>query len=140
MNARKAPTTPMTPTQVRERAQQARDWLKNAELIDLMHEDSGIAGPRNQIASAAIFAGIAAADAICGRHLGERSAAMDHAAATALLAKAGPNGRTLSVHLRRLINEKSNVNYGDREISRGTLVIVVRSAESLVAALDVELR
>jgi hypothetical protein len=140
MSAKRADTTPMLASQVRGRAAQARDWLKNLDLVEMMHEDHGIGRPNNQIATAAIFAGIAAADAICGHHLGARSSSQDHAAAVDILTKAGPNGKSLSNDLRRLINEKSNVNYGDREISDTKRISLVRSARSLVEALDSELR
>ena len=130
----------MSKSDVRKRAQMARDWLAQANLVDQLGADAGITHSGNQIASSAIHAGIAAADAICGHYLGVRSSSGDHAAAVALLETAGPRGRTLAKELRRLIAEKTNSEYSPNYLSETKVKSLLRVASNLVDSLDVELR
>lgn len=56
-------------------------------------------------------AGIAATDAICGAVLGERANDQNHRAAVELLATVKPDGSTLAGKLRRLLKDKSLLQY-----------------------------
>lgn len=118
----------------------AKDWLAGANLADQLGGDAGITHSGNQVASSAIHAGIAAADAICGHYLGVRSSSGDHAAAATLLETAGPRGKTLAKELRRLITEKTNSEYSPNYLSDTKVKTLLRVATGLVVALDVELR
>jgi hypothetical protein len=63
-------------------------------------------------AANAVAAGIAASDALCGRRLGRRSSDADHMSAATLIAESGPDGGPLATQFRRLIADKSTIQYG----------------------------
>jgi len=130
----------MSKSDVKKRAQMAKDWLAQANLVDQLGGDAGIAQSGNQVASSAIHAGIAAADAICGHYLGVRSSSGDHAAAATLLETAGPRGKALAKEFKRLIAEKTNSEYSPTYLSETKVKSLLRVATSLVGSLDVELR
>ena len=85
-------------------------------------------------ASNAISAGIAATDAICGAVLGERANDQDHRAAVELLATVKPDGSTLAGKRRRLLKDKSLLQYGGFCTS-AVARTAVRDAQALVDAL-----
>ena len=84
-------------------------------------------------ASNAISAGIAATDAICGTVLGEH-ANHDHRVAIELLATVKPDGATLAGKLRRLLKDKSLLQYGGY-CTPAVARRAVRDAQALVNAM-----
>lgn len=85
-------------------------------------------------ASNAISAGIAATDAICGAVIGERANDQDHRAAVELLATVKPDGSTLAGRLRRLLKDKSLLQYGGY-CTPAVARKAVRDAQALVDAM-----
>lgn len=106
-------TTAMKTADNRQRAGAAREHLhvvmERLEIIGSRIEPSAEA---QVAASNSILAGIAAADAICGSVLGERANDQDHRAAIQLLATVMPDGPKLSAKLRRLLTDKTLLQYG----------------------------
>ncbi|MDF2443383.1 MAG: hypothetical protein JWR01_1586 [Subtercola sp.] len=122
---------------VSERAGTAREHLQVAqERLGYAARVEGGSAEAQVAASNAILAGIAAADAICGRALGERSNDSDHRAAVALLATVRPNGIELSLQLARLLSDKSQHQYGGY-VTQGRAGKAVKWAEQLVDAMSV---
>lgn len=120
-----------------ERAKHARGQLAMAELA---FDDSGIDGAENVAGSAAMLAGIAAADAICGYVLGERSSGQDHREATELLAQAvGKHSRAPS-HLRRLLAAKTETQYTPLSIGATKARGLLSSARALAEEMETVLR
>ena len=103
----------------RARLQEARVYLAMAELAG-----PGNAAENKVAGSNAILAGIAAADAICGLVLGERSAGDDHAQAIDLLKSA--------TSLKRLLTQKTPVQYGADAISASDAANLIRWARDIV--------
>jgi len=130
-----ARTVKTTPTDLRQRAGTAREHLEVAlerlALVDGKLEPSAAA---QVAASNAINAGIAATDAICGAVLGERANDPDHRAAVDMLATVKPDGSTLAGKLRRLLKNKSLLQYGGYCTS-AVARTAVRDAQALVDAM-----
>lgn len=106
-------TVKTTPAELCQRAGTAREHLQVA--LERLNYVDGMADPSAEAqvaASNAISAGIAATDAICGTVLGERANDQDHRAAVELLATVKPDGATLAGKLRRLLKDKSLLQYG----------------------------
>ena len=89
---------------------QAGAFAVNAELDPL----SADAAQRSVAVSNAVLAGIAAADAICCRTLGVRSASSEHGDAGHLLTETPGSGQDAARHLRRLLAAKHMAQYDDR--------------------------
>ncbi|GAA4672381.1 hypothetical protein GCM10025780_15700 [Frondihabitans cladoniiphilus] len=102
----------MTVNDVRERAGAAREFLQVAEEQFAYTVGPEPSAAAQVSASNSILAGIAASDALCGRVLGVRASDGAHAAAADLLATVLPQGRLLAVKLRRLLRDKSQLQYG----------------------------
>lgn len=120
----------MSASDVRTRADQARAFLASALLhIGDSPADNSVA------ATAAVNAGIAASDAICGRALGYCSKGEDHDQAVALLATAvrdlGP-----SRNLGRLLGAKSLASYSPVLLSDSKTGDLIKYAERLVDAMN----
>lgn len=103
-------TTRMTPADARERAAVAHEHLAVSDER-LRSCPEGPSGEATVAAANAISAAIAAADAICGAELGERSSSGDHREAAALLARVH-GGADLARRLRRLLAQKTQTQYG----------------------------
>lgn len=115
---------------IRARAAQARAFLEAARL----HLGDSAAG--NSVAGTdAVHAGIAAADAICGKTLGYRTGGESHQDAVDLLARAIPDASP-SKNLARLLSQKSLVGYSPVMLSDTRTADLVKYAERLVAAMD----
>jgi hypothetical protein len=115
---------------VSARAAHARAFLDAARL----HLGDSAAG--NSVAGTdAVHAGIAAADAICGKTLGYRSSGENHQDAVDLLARAIPD-RNPSKNLARLLNLKSLAGYSSVMLSDSKTADLVTYAERLVAAME----
>lgn len=115
----------MTAADVRGYAGKAEEYLEAAEH-DLEN------GRFNAATSAAVHAGINAADAITGALRGVRSADSDHGRAVDLLEASGRNGKEASKHLARLIPLKTKAEYDSGSIPRSRAESGVKSAARLV--------
>lgn len=111
----------------RARLKEARLYLAAAELLD-----SGGAAENKVAGSNAILAGIAAADAICGLVLGERSAGDDHAHAISLLKRATHPATKPANSLTRLLTQKTPVQYGADPIGAKDAANLIKWARDLV--------
>lgn len=98
-----------------------------------MHADSSSAAERKVSGSNAVLAGIAASDAICGLALGERSSGEDHAQAVTLLRRATHPATKAANSLRRLLAEKTPVQYGVQPISATDSAQLAKWARDVVA-------
>jgi hypothetical protein len=124
-----------TPADLRQRAGTAREHLQVAlERLALADGKPDPSAEAQVAASNAISAGIAATDAICGAVLGERANDPDHRAAIELLATVEPEGSTLAGKLRRLLKDKSLLQYGGYCTS-AVARTAVRDAQALVDAM-----
>lgn len=115
----------------RARLQEARVYLDMAELAG-----PGKAAGNKVAGSNAILAGIAAADAICGLVLGERSAGDDHAQAINLLKKAIHPSTKAATSLKRLLTQKTPVQYGADAISATDAANLIKWARDIVHEAD----
>jgi len=129
----------MTGREVRTRAQHAHAFLTAADLVADLGHDAGIADLGNTIGSLAVLAGIAAADAICGAALGERSAGHNHGDAVNMLRRTEPGNR-LGQHLTRLIDSKTETQYSSLLLSETRAAELLRAARRLVDGMDDVLR
>ena len=126
--ARKSSTSPLSTGEARARLKEAQAYLELAGL----GAASGSAAERRVSGSNAILAGIAAADAICGLTLGERSSGEDHAQAIPLLERAvGPRSKTVS-SFRRLVTDKTPIQYGVRPVSVADAAALLKWAKEIV--------
>ena len=106
----------------------ARARLRDAEAF---LEVAEIAANADVIATNAIHAAIAAADAICCVALRERSADGSHVSAVQLLARID---RTLANALGRCLDRKTQAAYESRDIKDSDAARCVRQATTLVDA------
>ena len=128
-------TVKMSPSDLRQRAGTAREHLQVAlERLALVDGKADPSAEAQVAASNAISAGIAATDAICGAVLGERANDQDHRAAVELLATVKPDGTTLASRLRRLLKDKSLLQYGGY-CTPAVARKAVRDAQALVDAM-----
>ena len=81
-------TRPCTPREAFRRLSAARKFLEVAELYVGDEDPEG----RRVAVSNAVFAGIAASDAMCCARLGRHAVGDDHRAAVDLVATIGPEG------------------------------------------------
>lgn len=118
-------TRPCTPRTVAGRLAKAEEFQGTAELLadDPEH--------RNAAASLFVDAGIAAADVLCCRTLGEHAQGQDHNEAITLLARVD---RDRSGDLRTLLSNKSRISYSERALPDSVLLRVQRAATRLVEA------
>lgn len=107
---------------------EARAYLEAAEL----YASSDSAAERKVSGSNSILAGIAAADAICGLLLGERSSGEDHGQAVDLLTRALSPAKKAPNSLRRLLSEKTPVQYGVHPVSAADAAQLAKWARDLV--------
>ena len=109
----------------RGRLAKAEEFLENAELL-ADDEDR-----QNAAASLFVDAGIAAADALCCKALGEHAQGPDHNDAVKLL---GRVDAATSRHLRTLLNNKSRISYSEQILPVSEFKKVQRAATQLVEA------
>jgi hypothetical protein len=122
----KGARTPCDARQVRQRLVDARQFLEAAELLDAP----------DVVATNAIHAAIAAADAITCYALGERSSDGNHAAAVDLLRRVDSR---LATMLKRALDRKTQAGYASADISRADAASCVRWAQQLLAAAEARL-
>jgi hypothetical protein len=126
--AKRSSTTPLSNVESRARLTEARAYLELAEL----NVASDSPAERKVSGSNAILAGIAAADAICGLVLGQRSASEDHVHAVALLAEATRPAKKAVNSLRRLLTEKTPIQYGVQPVSLTDAAQLLKWAHDVV--------
>lgn len=107
------------------RLAKAVEFLDSAELL------ADDPSSRNAAASLFVEAGIAAADVICCRRLGEHAQGQDHNDAVLLLARADPD---LATCLRTLLTNKSKISYSSQMLPSSEFKKVQRAATQLTAA------
>ena len=129
--ARRRRTAPCTPYEASKRAAIAQAYLESAEPV--MAERAGVKEEHLSVAAgAAILAGIAASDAICGRRLGQIHRGDDHHGAVDLLKSAIPDGKSFSLKLARLLDMKDQAHYGIYFVSARKASDAVKAARFLV--------
>lgn len=110
------------------RFRKAEAFALTAELDPISTE-----GPQRSVAvSNAVLAGIAAADVICCRTVGKRSAGSDHSAAVALLREVPGMGQDAGYHLRTLLAVKYKAQYDNRNPTISETKRALRSMRSLL--------
>ena len=112
--------------QARQRLIDARQFLEAAELLDAP----------DVVATNAIHAAIAAADAITCHALGERSSGGSHVVAVDLLRQVDPRVATT---LDRALDRKTQAGYESADISSSDARRCVKWAAQLVAAAEARL-
>jgi HEPN domain-containing protein len=122
---RRSKIVALNATDVRAYAAKAEEYLEAAEQ-DLQD------GRYNAAASAAVHAGINAADAISGALQGTRSSDPDHSRAVDLLETSGKDGKEASKHLARLIPMKTKAEYDPGTVPRSKAESAVKTASRLV--------
>jgi hypothetical protein len=107
------------------------DGDRSSDIDLLLVAEAGIDDAEwgSNVATNAIHAAIAAADAICCVALRERSADGNHGAAIQLL---GEVDRTLAATLRRALHRKNQVAYEARDIADADAQAYVRQATALI--------
>jgi hypothetical protein len=134
--AKKSSTAPLNNAEARARLSEARAYLETAEL----HVASNSQAERKVSGSNAILAGIAAADAICGLILGERSSGEDHTQAVTLLTQAVRPAKKAPNSLRRLLSEKTPVQYGVQPVSAADAAQLLKWARDVVEEANARAR
>jgi len=112
--------------QARQRLVDARQFLAAAELLDAP----------DVVATNAIHAAIAAADAITCYALTERSNDGKHASAVDLLRQVDP---TLATTLKRALDRKTQATYKSTDISGADAANFVKWAKQLLAGAETRL-
>jgi hypothetical protein len=125
-------TVACTIREARQRLATARAYLETADLIlgDERSEFSGVA------AGNAVLAGIAAADAICGKGQKKCFRGEDHRQAAELLETAFIGGPKCKKTFLRLLDLKDAAHYGFQDFSRVNARKAVKLARELVGAAD----
>ena len=125
-------TVACTIRDARQRLATARAYLEAAELIlgDERREFSGVA------AGNAVLAGIAAADAICGKGQRKCFRGEDHRQAAELLETAFFDGPKCEKTLLRLLDLKDAAHYGFQDFSSVSARKAVKLARELVDSAD----
>ena len=118
---------PATPADARARLADAEAFLEAAT----------IATNPDVVATNAIHAAIAAADAVCCIALRERSADANHTAAVELLAQVDAR---LSAALARALGRKTQAAYETRDVSATDAAACVRQATTLLKAARIRVQ
>ena len=126
MSRAKGSRRPCDGQQARQRLVDARQFLEAAKLLDAP----------DVVATNAIHAAIAAADAITCHALGERSNDGNHASAAELLRKVDAG---LATALQRALDRKTQAGYESTDISALDSASCVRWAEQLLIGAEARL-
>ncbi|HTE61475.1 MAG TPA: hypothetical protein VK631_14080 [Solirubrobacteraceae bacterium] len=116
------------------RLRKANQFLEAAENIgDLADEEAEVS---DAVVTLLVHAGIAAADVICCKALGQFAIGSDsHTEAAKLLGKVRqPDGKELAKRLSQLLGVKTKAGYTHRSVTAEERKRALRSAEQLVAA------
>ena len=115
-----------------------QDRLNDARGFREVAESASDSGHRNQAASNAILAAIAANDALCLRRIGRRSQGESHMEAVRVLQEAcrgsvwEEQAAQTAQQLRDIIRLKSAAQYGGRPLSAATVAKLLRQVERLI--------
>lgn len=120
---------PCSATITEGRLARAIEFFESAEDERTQHSERA-----NAWVTHYILAGIAAADVICCRALGQHAQGDNHAQAVALLRSVQPDGAELSVALGVLLGMKTKAGYGERAVSAEDRARAPRRARQLVDA------
>ncbi|MCB0955909.1 MAG: hypothetical protein R2694_08930 [Ilumatobacteraceae bacterium] len=123
MSRSKGSRKPCDAQQSRQRLVDARQFLEAAKLLDAP----------DVVATNAIHAAIAAADAITCHALGERSNDGNHVSAVDLLRKVDAS---LATALKRALDRKTQAGYESTDISATDAASCVRWAEQILASAE----
>ncbi|MFE6966710.1 hypothetical protein ACFVAJ_16500 [Agromyces sp. NPDC057679] len=115
------------------------DAKKGLEVAELYIEETDPASWKAS-GSNAVTAGIAAADAICGHVLGYTSSGQNHLEAIAVLNEATSSAKKPATNLRRLLDQKTDYQYGTSVMKQDSARKLVDSARELVAYAEQVLR
>lgn len=129
-------TTAASKADARMRLRSAEAYVEVADLVLLDADRVEMPGVA---AALAVLAGIAASDAICAARLGEIHRGEDHRAASALLARATPDGQNLGSVFARLIDLKDQAHYGVIAVSAQRSRAALKWARQLTARAREEL-
>lgn len=124
--------TDCTVREARQRLRSARAYLEAAELIR-GDDREGYAGVA---AGNAVLAGIAAADAICGKGLKKCFRGEDHGQGAEILETASHDGPKCKKALLRLLDLKDAAHYGFGGFSKTNAQKAVKLARELVSSAD----
>ena len=111
---------------------EVRAYLRKAQEYLAAASDCLAAGRLDAATSAAIHAGINAADAICGARSGVRSSSPNHARTIDLLESAGPDGVDGARQLRKLLPLKNLAEYDYAATTRQRATTALRAALAIV--------
>ena len=127
MSRGKGARKPCDVQQAPQRLVDARQFLEAAELFDAP----------DVVATCAIHAAIAAADAITCHALGERSSDGNHVSAVDLLRQVDAK---LATSLKRALDRKTQAGYESVDISAADAASCLKWAEQLLAAAEARLQ
>lgn len=111
------------------RLAQAQKYFKIAE--DVLADDSSNVNP-GVATSNAVLSGIAASDAACCAKLGQHAHGQSHDEAAPLLATVSPGGPDMAKNLVRLLNRKTDSNYGATFVTASDAKQLVACAKRLL--------
>ncbi len=123
MSRSKGARKPCDGQQARQRLVDARQFLEAAELLDAP----------DVVATCAIHAAIAAADAITCHALGARSSDGNHESPVDLVRQIDAN---LATALKRALDRKTQAGYESVDVSRADATSCVRWARQLLSAAE----
>ena len=106
---------PCGPEEARDRCDHALRFLETAETV---LEGTTRQGYANVAGALAVLAGVAMADAVCCRALGEHHRGEDHRAASDLLRRVAQGGERMARDLDRLLAIKDKTSYQSGYLSR----------------------
>jgi len=128
MTPKKIVTRSSDRVDARGRLRVGKKYLEVADLLAAETDET-----INVCVGVAVLAGIAAADTICAVSLGERYSGADHQSAAILLARVDQD---LSKRLRRLVQLKSESQYGAGLLTTHDRDVALREATALIAEAD----
>jgi hypothetical protein len=120
-------TTECTGATREGRMSKAKQFIEAAETVEALANDAGDVA--DAYVTLCVHAGIAAADVICCKRLGEHSRGDDHTAAVALVGRASG---TAAKNLRDLLGMKTKAGYSAAPVSRTDYKRAGRAARALV--------
>jgi len=129
-------TVAANPAQAQVRRSTAEAYLEVAELVLGQKSQPAMT---SVAAGLAVLAGIASADAICARRLGQIHRGDDHRSAAGLLEQAVPDGKKLAATLLRLVDIKDEAHYGLIIVTPTKARSAVRWAQQLLIRAQEEL-
>lgn len=127
MSRAKGTRKPCDIRQARQRLVDARQFLEAAELLEAP----------DVVATNAIHAAIAAADAITCHALGEPSRDASHGAAVGLLRQVDPK---LATALKRALDRKTQAGYESADVSDSNAASCIKWAKQIVAVAEARLQ